>query len=228
MRPIVATVTARGGSKGVPGKNMRRVGGLTLVARSVIAATHLPDIDEVVVTTDQAEIAEEARRYGAGVVWRPAALATDRARSIEAVVHCLDVLDFRQGTHVLLQPTSPMRRSQDIDGALRLYESRAFRSVLSACEVEHHPWKTFALEDEVLIPSRQLEHLETPRQSLPEYFRANGAVYINDIGDLHNLRRFLIPSIGIYRMSRTASLDIDSEIDLTLAAQILSEDHLVS
>lgn len=224
----LAIITARGGSKGVPGKNLRQVGGLSLVARAITAARESGVCDRIAVSSDDPAILEEARRHGAEPILRPAELAGDHARSIDAVLHALDVV-AQEGlaveTVILLQPTSPLRTADDIRQAMALFRQTDSGSVISGCACEHHPLKTLVLREgrfEALIDPA---HLETPRQQLPQAFRTNGAIYINRARDLRQRQAFLVSPIQFYAMDEHRSMDIDSEADLARAAQLLSEEN---
>jgi len=218
---IVAIIPARAGSKGLPGKNLRPVGGISLVGRAILAAVESGVFSDIIVTTDGDDIAEEARRYGAKPIFRPDALASDDARSIDAVCHALQEINAHQGICVLLQPTSPLRLAKDIFEAVEQKRLLGPGSIISVCECDHHPFKTFELRDGKVVPTRNLADLESPRQSLPKMYRPNGAIYVNDIVDLFNLRSFFIAPIQAYEMSASQSVDIDSELDLMCANSLI-------
>lgn len=223
----LAIITARGGSKGVQGKNLRQVGGLSLVARAVIGARESGVCERIVVSSDDFLILEEARRHGAEPIRRPVELAGDRARSIDAVLHALDVVAQEGGaaeTVVLLQPTSPLRTAEDIRQAMALFRQIDSGSVISGCACEHHPLKTLVLREGRFEALMDPAHLETPRQQLPLAFRPNGAIYINRARDLRQLQTFMVPPIHLYLMDERRSLDIDTEADLAWAEQLLSEE----
>lgn len=225
----VAIITARGGSKGLPGKNLRQVGGLSLVARAIRAAQESGVFDQVVVTTDDPAISAEAQAHGAEVIQRPAELAGDRARSIDAVLHALDTLAARGRQHeiaVLLQPTSPLRTAADVRQAVALFRARPQGCVIGACPCEHHPYKTLLQRDGELQALLDLSDLEAPRQSLPPAFRPNGAIYVNRVADLQRAKAFLIPPIQLLEMDARHSLDVDSAADLTMAELLLAQENL--
>lgn len=227
----VAIITARGGSKGVPGKNLRCVGGVSLVARAIMAALETGRFDRVVVTTDSAEIAAEAVRYGAQPLARPEELAGDAARSIDAVLDALDQLmavGERYDVCALLQPTSPLRTAENIVAALDALVRAGGGSVISVCACEHHPYKTLLLRGNELQPLHDNASMEAPRQSLPMAYRPNGAIYVNKVTDLYAFRRFFVQPLLPAVMDRAHSLDIDSEADLNEAELILQEIHHAS
>lgn len=226
---IVAIVTARGGSKGVPGKNLRPVGGISLVGRAIRAAAAAACFDRIVLTTDSPEIAAEGARHGALCIDRPARLADDGAKSIDAVLDTLDQLAARGEAFdlcVLLQPTSPLRTAADINAAVERFRALKTGCLFSVCACEHHPLKTMLVQDGQLVAVRDPALLEAPRQSLPAAFRPNGAIYVNRVDDLRRVRSFFVQPFHFVEMDATRSLDIDSEADLALANQFAQEiDH---
>lgn len=217
----VAIILARQNSKGIIGKNLRTVGGKSLVARAILAAQQAQCFDHIIVSTDGTAIANEARQYGATVVMRPDELATDRADSLSALLHALDAQGISTGSVVLLQPTSPLRTAEHIVQAMRLFgEQGRLGSVVAACPAEHHPYKSLIVDENgVYQPVRQLADLSAARQSLPAAFRPNGAVYINDIAQLRVKQTFFVAPVQLYLMSEEDSVDIDVESDLVLAEQ---------
>lgn len=230
MRAI-AVVTARGGSKGVVRKNLRQVGGVSLVGRAIRAALETGSFACVALTTDCPEIAAEGAHHGARVIERPAHLANDTARSIDAV---LDTLQQLRGEGeefdccVLLQPTSPLRTAAHISAALDVFSRQAEGCVFSVCLCEHHPYKTLLLHGGQLMPTGAAAFLEAPRQQLPRAFRPNGAVYVNRVADLFATRTFFVAPLNYVEMDAESSLDIDSEADLARANILCGEQSYAS
>lgn len=220
-----AIILARQNSKGIIGKNLRAVGGYSLVARAILAAQAARLFDRIIVSTDGTAIADEARRYGAEVVMRPEALATDRADSLSALLHALAVQHIDTGSVVLLQPTSPLRTAEHICAAMALFDAQGrIGAVIAACPAEHHPYKVLIQnENGGYEPVRQLVDLSAARQSLPAAFRPNGAVYINDIAQLKAAQTFFAEPVQLYLMDEKDSVDIDVESDLVLAEQYWRE-----
>ena len=221
MPERVAIIPARGGSKGVPGKNKRMVGGRPLIAYSIAAARQAASIDRVVVTTDDPEIARIAGIEGAEVVERPAAIAGDESPVIDAVVHALDSLAIHDpAAVVLLQPTSPMRSGADIDTAVALFEGEG-RPVCSVCRAEDaHPARMYRIEDGRLV-SLMPELAAQRRQDLPPVYHRNGAIYI--VGPEQIARREIITSdMAPYEMPGESSVNIDTELDLLLFEAVLA------
>ncbi|UXC36800.1 acylneuraminate cytidylyltransferase family protein [Cupriavidus gilardii] len=219
----VAIITARAHSKGLPGKNLATVGGQSLVSRAINAALESNYVDRVIVSTDGPDIAAEARKLAAEIVWRPPYLATDDAKSIDAVCHALQSIGVAEGICVLLQPTSPLRTASDVAEAIKQYCKNRVGSVISVCESEHHPFKSLINKNGRMEPLIDEQTFESPRQLLPKAVRLNGAIYVNKIEDLLAKRTFFCEPLFYYEMPRTRSIDIDESIDLMVARHLIGD-----
>ena len=190
-------ITARAGSKGLPGKNITPLCGKPLIAHVIAAAKKAKCAGRVVVSTDGEDIAEVARRHGAEVPFmRPAELATDTAPHIGSLKHALETLaledpPYRPKWIVLLQPTSPFTTPEDIDAAMQLAVDRDARSVVSVCKAQQHPFKMFCADDAGALETLAIANaafsttVEYPRrQDLPEAYQQNGAIYIHRSQDI--------------------------------------------
>lgn len=225
---VLALVTARGGSRGLPRKNVLPLQGKPLIVWTIEAALRSRVVVECVVSTDDEEIAAVSRAAGALVPFvRPAHLANDAASSLDVALHAVEWAIQEERTYdtlLLLQPTSPLRTADDIDGALALFAASGAKSCVSVCETGHSPYWTFSMnEKNRLRRLLQTENNAVRRQDLPVAYHVNGAVYIADI-DWMKTKKTLIAeeSVG-YVMPRERSVDIDSRIDFMLAEALLSQ-----
>jgi len=220
MPERVAIIPARGGSKGVRGKNKRLVGGRPLIAFTLDAARASSRLDRIVVTTDDPEIADLAREAESEVVERPSDIAADDSPVIDAVLHALEMLGIEDpAALVLLQPTSPLRTAGDIDAALELFE-RTGIPVCSVCRAgDAHPARMYRIEDGVMRPVMP-ELASTRRQDLPALFHRNGALYIVGAEQLR-ARQIICDPMVPYEMDAERSVNIDTELDLTVLEALL-------
>lgn len=224
-RRVLAVIPARGGSKGVPGKNIQPVGGRPLIAWTVSAAMASRYVDRVILSSDDADIIDAARAAGCEAPFvRPDVLATDEATSVDVV---LDALERVPGYDivVLLQPTSPLRTAEDIDGALERMAESGAPGCVSVCQATDHPWLTFGEDG-----AGRLQAFCSPgagaslrRQDLPPAYVLNGAVYAVDTAGLRATGRFLEPGLtAAWVMPTERSLDIDTWDDIRAADAVLS------
>ncbi len=220
---ILALIPARGGSKGIPRKNLAPLAGRPLLAWTIEHARQTPEIDRVVVTTDDAEIASVARREGAETVERPAELAGDAASSESALIHALDVLRERDGDEpdlvVFLQATSPRRRTDDVSNALALFERQKADSLFSAARLEGFVWRR---EDEDSAPRSLTYDFENRprRQDIGEDFLENGSFYVFKPQVLRQTGHRLGGRIAVYPMDPHDSFQVDEPADLELLERL--------
>jgi len=217
----IATVCARGGSKGLPGKNLREFAGKPLIAHTVAHALGCSGIDGVFVSTDDPAIAEAARAAGATVPYlRPAELATDSAAKLPVVEHLVTHLEQsgeRIARVVDLQPTSPLRESADIAAALASHPDAAL--VVSVCEAADNPYFNLVeqgADGQVMLSKG---HGAARRQDLPPVYALNGAIYVWQRAALARAARNGLWSVPVhaYVMPRWKSVDIDTLDDFDYA-----------
>ena len=221
-------IPARGGSKGVPGKNIRLLGGKPLIAHTIQHALEVADAEDVVVSTDSEEIREVARRAGASVPFlRPAELATDTAGSREVMLHAVDFFG-KEGkeydTVVLLQPTSPLRNPEDIRKAVELYGESDVDMVVSVSEARTNPYyNAFETDGDGYLKISKGDGKLTRRQDAPEVWEFNGAIYVIKVSSLRkeNISRF--DRIKALPTSKETAIDIDEEIDFLICEEILKK-----
>lgn len=221
----IAIIPARSGSKGLKDKNIRLLSGKPLIWYSIQAANASECFDEVMVSTDSEMYAEIARECGAAVPFlRSEAMSTDKASSWDTVQEVLDNykdLGKEFDVVMLLQPTSPLRTSDDIKEAFSILKEKNADSVVGVCEMEHSPlWSNVLPESGCLDSFIRLEVKNAGRQSLPTYYRINGAIYLTKITE--NLGTNLYSDTGYaYVMPREKSIDIDTELDFKMAEILL-------
>lgn len=221
---ILALIPARGGSKGIPRKNIQSLGGKPLLAYSIEAALKTPSIDRVVVSTDDDDIGAVARQYGAEVIWRPAEISGDSASSESALLHALDHLQDLNGYQpdlvVFLQATSPIRQPHDVQNAIDHLLQEDADSLFSACHIEGFIWQSVGGR---ISPVNYEPERRPLRQELEkEIVEENGSIYIFKPWVLRQHHSRLGGKIAIYPMSRLSSLQIDRPADLELAEKVLS------
>lgn len=224
---VLGLVTARGGSKGLPGKNLRSLQGKPLITWTIEAAMLSGVLGRVVVSTDDSGIADVARRAGADVPFiRPAPLAGDASPHIDVVLHAVDVLQAQGDTvsHVLLlQPTSPLRNAGDIRRAVALAREHPGRSVVGVSEAPVHPHHLYTLGAAgTLVPILPPREGYVRRQDLERVWAVNGALYLNPVTTLRDTRRFVPEGSMPLVIPPSRSVDIDTEDDLRLAEFLLS------
>jgi CMP-N,N'-diacetyllegionaminic acid synthase len=217
----VALVPARGGSEGVPHTNVRKVGGVPLLAWSVGAARDTAAVDRTLVTTDDEEIAAVAREHGAEVIDRPAELATDDALVADAVRHALEWLrgDDETVTYVaMLEPTCPFRAPADVQKALELLAHDGLDSVASFAPAELNPHRAWRIDGDRPEPVIDGADPWQPRQQLPPAYELNGGVYAFVADELpSDGPALLFGEKGAVTMPPERSVDIDTPLDLEFA-----------
>jgi CMP-N,N'-diacetyllegionaminic acid synthase len=219
-------ILARGGSKRVPGKNIRMLGGNPLIVWSIDAAMGIPEIAHILVSTDDAEIADVARNAGALVPWlRPAELATDTASSLDASIHALDWYEAQYGGVdglLLLQPTSPFRGRESIVRAIELFRANDMSPVVGVSPAQSHPLWCFRIHGDRLRPYIDGADLQLRSQDLPPAYVLNGALYLVAPNGLRQQRSFFSDDMVPLVMSKAAEgIDIDTEWDWKLAQMML-------
>ncbi len=221
-RKILALIPARGGSKGIPRKNLVQLAGRPLLAHSIEQARATPGIDLIVVSTDDDEIARCATEWGAEVVRRPAALGSDTASSESALHHALDELKETRGYEpdlvVFLQATSPARRPGDIRQAIETLDAEAADSLFSACTVHGFVWR----QQGDALDALTYDHSQRPRrQDIGEDLLENGSIYLFKPEILRNHDNRLGGKVAVHRMDPLDSFQIDEPADLELFERLM-------
>lgn len=224
--PTVAIVPARGGSKSVPRKNVRDLGGKPLLAWSIDVARAVPQVDRVIVSTDDEEIAAVARRFGAEAYPRPAELATDTALVLDAVRDLLDTLraegfEPRYGT--LLEPTCPFRSVDDVRGCLDLLADDAVDSAATFVAAKLNPHRAWRVEGHTPVPYIEGADPWQPRQKLPAAYQLSGGVYAFRADRLTaDTPSILFGNAAAVVVPPERSIDIDDALDFALAEAVLA------
>lgn len=230
---ILGIITARGGSKGVPNKNLELVAGKPLIAWTVATAIASRRLTRTIVSTDSQQIASAAQKHGGCVPFlRPPELAQDRTPHAPVIQHAINWVrtydKFAPDYIVILQPTSPFRLPEDIDNAVEIAVTKKANSVISLCHSHRPPWwaKTISEDGRVfsLLPQTQQPGL---RQEMPPAFMPNGAVYVVDVPYFMQTGVIVGDNSYAYLMPENRSLDIDTEWDLQLARLIMESNTLV-
>lgn len=223
---ITAIVPARGGSRGLPGKNLLELNGEPLVARAARLAAESDRVDRVIVSSDdQAILDAVAGLSGVQTDRRPAELATDEARTVDVVIELTDRLGVSSGAVLLLQPTSPLRTRADLDGVLDAFMATDAPAVVSI--VRHDEPRPEKLQR--LVDGRVEPYLgagfEGPRQELPDVYALNGAFYLVDLAVLRRTRSFLPPGTLAHEMPAERSINIDGPVDWQVLTAMLAAGH---
>lgn len=176
-KSVIALITARGGSKGIPGKNIKKLSGKPLIQWTIEAARNSKIIDQLAVTSDSEEILELSHSLGCETIRRPGSLALDESGSMEAILHALTSISSSYDYLILLQPTSPFRSTSDIDGILKEAITTNSEIMVSVCRLKSHPMFIYEIHDGELksfLPKKE----QLRRQDMPPVFVHNGALYV--------------------------------------------------
>jgi CMP-N,N'-diacetyllegionaminic acid synthase len=220
---VLGLILARGGSKGIASKNIKNLCGKPLIAWSIEIAQNADSVEKVVVSTDDEEIAEIAQKYGAEVPFlRPAELAQDDTPSMAPVLHALEQLPKFEMI-LLLQPTSPLRTTTDIDGIFKMCQERKAPAAVSICESSKHPnWMFSCSNDGKLSPFTD-NPIAMRRQDLDKIYTLNGSLYLAKTDWIQDNRSFLSPETVGYLMPPERSLDIDTMFEWSLVEFLMSK-----
>lgn len=220
-KSIAVIVPARGGSKGVPGKNLKPLNGKPLIAHTLDCARVSCIVDLLAVSTDSHEIACVAEAPDVRIIDRPPVLATDNAKGVDVFIHAVEHIREMVGSfdyYFYLQPTSPLRAPEDLMGAMDVAIDKGVETVIGVTPCEHHPYWSGTLG-----PGGSMKDFLRPeivglnRQDLPVFYRLNGAVFLAAERDSFDGFSFLATKAYAYVMPNDRSVDIDSEVDFALA-----------
>lgn len=216
-KKILGLIPARGGSKGVSGKNIKILDGKPLIFYTIEAGLKSRYLDKVVVSTDDEKIARTALRAGAEVLMRPAELAEDKTPMLPVIQHAILQQKDRPDLVVLLQPTSPLRTNVHIDKALDCFFEGGYDSLLSVCPSHAFIWKN-GPESAFAVNYDFKKRIN--RQDKEQEYRENGAIYISKASIISDNNCILDKKVGLYAMPEEFSLEIDTEFDFKLMEKI--------
>ena len=220
METLTAFIPARGGSKGIPNKNIKEFAGKPLIVHSIEYALNCSQIDEVVVSTDDDKIIKIARKAGARIVNRPPELSTDSATTESAIHHFVNKFNKKPDILVLLQPTSPFRPKGSLENAITHFTENGFDSLLSITPTHRFFWRvkedqtTFAEYDYLNRPRRQDMKLEDIR------YMENGSLYIFTRKHFDKTGNRLGGKIGYVKWPVEYSIEIDTQLDFDMVEKL--------
>lgn len=218
----IAIIPARGGSKRLPGKNIKLLAGKPMIAWTIEAALKSNAFDHVFVSTDDQEIVDVSKKYSAEVPFlRPAELASDNASTNDVVTHLVQWFEQKNNQQVttiaILQPTSPLRNYQHIKDAMQLMESKASRAIVSVCELEYPIQFCNKLGPKSSMDCFIKQENIKRTQDLEPYYRLNGAIYIFDRKYVGRLNELYSTGTHAFIMPTKFSIDVDTLDDFFLA-----------
>ena len=220
---ILAIIPARGGSKRLPGKNIKKIGGKPMIAHAILAARKSKYVDRVIVSTDDLKIIKVAKEYGAEVPFiRPAELASDTATTLPVLQHTVTYIEkpgnFKPDLIVLIQPTNPLVTSDDIDGTIEKIIATKTNSCFTVSEISQRPEWMYRLDSKKTKLFLNEDNGPTKRsQELPRLAIINGAVYVMRYDTLMKKNKIRDNNTSIYVMPKERSVDVDNIFDFKLA-----------
>lgn len=226
---MIAIIPARGGSKGLPGKNIKPLNGKPLIVYTIEAALASDYISEVILTTDSDEIASVAQKAGATIPFmRPAELAGDKSKAIDVYIYTIERLKKEKAIEVhdfiVLQPTSPLRLKEDIDASIQLFRQKKADSVISVTEASHPPVWAKKINSKGILTDYFPEYsTNINRQEIEPAYMPNGAIFIFKYSLLKDKYRYYFSRTYPYIMPAERSVDIDSQLDFDFAEFLLSK-----
>lgn len=223
---ILYIIPARGGSKGLVGKNLKQLDNYPMIYYSIAAAKKTKHAGEIVVSSDSSEVLKIASDYGCSLDKRPDSLARDESSIVDTVLHILKNIKKKPDVIVLLQPTSPLRTFADIDGCIDLFIKSKLPSVVSVC-LNSHPigWSVKLTIDGKLEPVEGWDNFLKRRQDFESTYFVNGAVYVIDAVRFAEQKSFFIPGkTAAYPMPPDRSVDVDNMTDFLVARALIKKE----
>lgn len=228
---ILAVIPARGGSKGVPRKNICKLNGKPLIAYTIEEAKKSRYISRIIVSTEDREIADISKIYGAETpFFRPLELASDLSPSIDTIIHAINWLSENEGYKpeyiCVLQCTTPLKRVNDIDGIIEKLLSTGMDGAISVCEAESHPYWMQVFNGDRLEHFIKQESPTLRRQDLPAVYKLNGAVWVVRTSAVLSEKSLMVKNRTGYVMDAQDSIDIDTEMDFKYVEMLIKEREL--
>ena len=228
-KTVLAIIPARKGSKRLPSKNKLNLNGKPLISWTIESAKKSKFIDCIVISSDDEDILNIAKSYDLEPPFiRPDFLSNDEAKTLDVIIHSIDLYKSHNKNFdivILLQPTSPLRDSDDIDNSLRLINNKN-KSIVSVSESDHSPEWSNVLPPDLSLKSFIKEEIINKRsQDLPTYYKINGAIYVAEIDYLLKNKSFFGDKSKAYIMPKNKSIDIDNKLDFEICKIIMNENN---
>lgn len=223
---ILAIIPARGGSKGIPRKNIKKLKGKPLLYYTIKEAKKSKFLSKIVVSTDDEEIARISRKYRVTVIRRPQKLAQDTTPGEQVFKHAITYLEKNKGFHtdivVILQPTSPFRKVDDIENSIKKFLKINCNTVVTVCEVSHPPYWMYRIKgNDKLVKLMKTKKAIKRRQESPTFYQLNGAVYVTGAKTIMKNQNILKGDVRAYIMPYERSLELDNMFDFKLAKLLI-------
>jgi CMP-N,N'-diacetyllegionaminic acid synthase len=216
-KSIIGVIPARGGSKGIPKKNIKPLAGKPLISWTIEEAKKSKYLDRLILTSDNEEIIKVAKKYGCDVPFvRPSALAGDNTSGIDPIIHALGEINDTFDYVLVLQPTSPLRNVIDIDTCIEKIIDNNDNSLVSIYETDKSPYWMFILNEGNQLKKLIDEQIPSRRQDTPDSYSLNGAIYLADTRWFLDRKSFLNQETKGYIMPKERSFDIDTELDFQI------------
>lgn len=225
-KTIIGIIPARGGSKGIPNKNIKILGGKPLIAWTIKEAKKSKYLDRLILSSDSEQIIDVANKFECETPFiRPIELAQDNTSGVAPVFHALEMLSEKYDYVVLLQPTSPLRKREDIDRCIEKCIDLNWPACVTVTEAKKSPYWMYQVDDsdDRIIPVMKMEKRIGRRQELPKVYLVNGAVYVAHVEWLLNRKDFITDETHCLIMPAERSVDIDTDIDLKFADFLLQK-----
>lgn len=230
-KTILAIIPARGGSKGVPHKNIKEINGKPLISYTIVQGKHSKYIDKLIVSTEDREIAEISKKYGAEIPFlRPSELALDSTPGIDPILHAIKWFKNRNCNFdyvMCLQCTSPFRTYFQIDESIENLFEKDADSIVSVCESETVPYWMKKIENGKLKDFLDEDVFYARRQDVPKVYRLNGAIYMAKTQTFLNIKNWYTENTIPYVMDEKSSVDIDNMLDFEFAEFLMKEKYNV-